>query len=150
MRYRIWNRDERPRSQTYVLTVSVPVLIGLKGYHFRLGWGTRINPSQSWLLSNFIFHWHICNTTQLMLMCHFIYWREQNWNINTHQFTIGSLQPYTSLPMRNRITYPLPNFTVDVWEWVRYFNPHFIMEVIIYPCWYLSYIMLVKRAPGIL
>ena len=41
------------------------------------------------------------------------------------------------------ITYPFPNFngyTVEVWEWISNFIPHFIMDVIIYPCWDLKLI----------
>ena len=36
----------------------------------------------------------------------------------------------------DEITYPFPNFngcTVDVWEWIRNFVPHHIMDVISYP-----------------
>ena len=36
----------------------------------------------------------------------------------------------------DEITYPLPNFngcTVEAWEWISNFFPHFIMNVIIYP-----------------
>ena len=32
--------------------------------------------------------------------------------------------------------------------WMSYFNPHFTMDVITYPCWYRSQSMLVKGAPG--
>ena len=38
----------------------------------------------------------------------------------------------------DEITYPFPNFnscTVEVWEWISHFIPHFIMIVITYPCW---------------
>ena len=38
----------------------------------------------------------------------------------------------------NEITYPFPNFngcTVEAWEWMINFIPHFIMDVIIHPCW---------------
>ena len=34
-------------------------------------------------------------------------------------------------------TYPFPNFndaTVEVWEWISNLNPHFIMDIITYPC----------------
>ena len=39
----------------------------------------------------------------------------------------------------DEITYPYPNFngcrwSVEVWEWIRNFIPHFIMDRIIYPC----------------
>ena len=40
--------------------------------------------------------------------------------------------------MRGGITYPLPNFngaTVEVWEWISNFIPHFTGHVITYPCW---------------
>ena len=36
------------------------------------------------------------------------------------------------------ITYPFPNFnsaTIEVWEWIGNFIPHFIMDVITSPCW---------------
>ena len=36
------------------------------------------------------------------------------------------------------IIYPFPNFngtTVEVWEWISNFIPHFIMDIIAYPCW---------------
>ena len=39
------------------------------------------------------------------------------------------------------IHYPFPNFkccTVEVWEWISTFIPHFVMAVIINPCWYQS------------
>ena len=45
------------------------------------------------------------------------------------------------------ITYLLPNFngaTIDVWEWITIFIPHFIMFVIAYPRWHLSQSMLLK------
>ena len=53
--------------------------------------------------------------------------------------------------MWDEITYPFPNFegaTVEVWEWISYFIPHFTEHVITYPCWELSLSMLVKGAPG--
>ena len=36
------------------------------------------------------------------------------------------------------ITYPFPNVngvTVEVWEWISNFSPHFSGHVITYPCW---------------
>ena len=36
------------------------------------------------------------------------------------------------------IIYPFLNFnghTVEVWEWVSNFSPHFIIDVITHPCW---------------
>ena len=41
----------------------------------------------------------------------------------------------------DEITYPFPNFngcTVEVWEWISNFIPHFIGHVVTYPCWDLS------------
>ena len=40
--------------------------------------------------------------------------------------------------MWGEITYPFLNFngcTVEVWEWISYFTPNFMMDIIIYPCW---------------
>ena len=51
--------------------------------------------------------------------------------------------------MWDEITYPFPNFngcTVEVWEWIGNFIPHFIMGVITYPFWDSSQSMLVKGA----
>ena len=47
------------------------------------------------------------------------------------------------------ITYPFRNFigcTIEVQEWLSYFIPHIILDVITYPCWDWSKIMLVKWA----
>ena len=44
--------------------------------------------------------------------------------------------------------YPFPNFngaTVDVWEWISYFIPHFTGHVITYPCWDYKLIHVSKR-----
>ena len=38
--------------------------------------------------------------------------------------------------VRDEIAYPFPHFNgsaVEVWEWISYFIPHFIMDAIIYP-----------------
>ena len=38
----------------------------------------------------------------------------------------------------DKITYPFPNLngsTVEVWEWLSNWIPHYIMDVITYPCW---------------
>ena len=43
--------------------------------------------------------------------------------------------------MKSEITYPFTNFngcTVEVWEWISNFIPHFTGHVITYPCRYLS------------
>ena len=46
-------------------------------------------------------------------------------------------------------TYPFPNFsgrTVDIWKLTSNPFSHFTGHVITFPCWYLSYTMLVKGA----
>ena len=38
----------------------------------------------------------------------------------------------------DEISYPFSNFngsTVEVWEWICNFTPHYIMDVITNPCW---------------
>ena len=37
--------------------------------------------------------------------------------------------------------------TVDIWEWISDDRSPFIMEVIIYPCWYFQLSMIAKGAP---
>ena len=47
------------------------------------------------------------------------------------------ISKYTHYNARGEITNPFPNFhgvTVEVWEWIRNFIPHFTGYVIIYPC----------------
>ena len=47
------------------------------------------------------------------------------------------------------MTYPIPNFngcTVEVWDLMNNFIPHFTMTVITYPCWNESYFISVKWA----
>ena len=53
----------------------------------------------------------------------------------------------------DEIAYPFPNFNggaVEVWEWISYFIPHFVMYVIIYSCGDLVYYLsiFIKRVPG--
>ena len=51
----------------------------------------------------------------------------------------------------NEIPNPFPSFngcTVEVWRWDSNFIPNIIMDVTTYPCWDLSYTMLVKGVPG--
>ena len=53
--------------------------------------------------------------------------------------------------MWDEITCPFPNFngcTIEVWEWISNFFPHFITDVITYPCWDYRLSMLVKGAHG--
>ena len=45
---------------------------------------------------------------------------------------------YTHYNVWDEITYPFLNFngaTVEVWEWISNFIPHFTGHVITYPCW---------------
>ena len=49
--------------------------------------------------------------------------------------------------MWDEITYPFPNFngaTVEIWEWMINFIPHYIMDVFTPPCWDLGWSKLVK------
>ena len=57
---------------------------------------------------------------------------------------------YTHYKVCNEITYPFPDFnrcTVEVWEWISNFIPHFTLHVITYPCWDLQFIYVSKRDP---
>ena len=57
---------------------------------------------------------------------------------------------HTPCNVWDEITYPFPNFngcTVDVWEWINNFIPHFIMDVITYLCWDQRLIYIVEGAP---
>ena len=50
----------------------------------------------------------------------------------------------------DEITDPFPNFTggtIKVWEWISNFIPHFVMDVITYPCWDLSYYQILQASP---
>ena len=50
---------------------------------------------------------------------------------------------------REEIAHPFGifnRFTDEVWEWIGDFTPHFIMDVITYPCWDQSWNVLVKGA----
>ena len=42
------------------------------------------------------------------------------------------------------ISYP-NGYTVEVWEWINNFIPHFMMDVITYPCWNLKLNHVSKR-----
>ena len=48
------------------------------------------------------------------------------------------ISEYIHYKLWEEITYPFPNFngcTVEVWEWIWNFLPHFIMNVFTYLCW---------------
>ena len=49
-----------------------------------------------------------------------------------------SMFPRMPRKVWGEITYPFPNFNgavVDVWGWISNFIPHFMIDVITYPCW---------------
>ena len=51
----------------------------------------------------------------------------------------------------DEITYQFTKFngsTIEVWEWISNFIPHFTMDVITYPCWDQTKTMLIKGTPG--
>ena len=65
-------------------------------------------------------------------------WAPGTWTIN-----------YTHFKLWDEITYPFPNFnsfTIEVWEWISNFIPHFSGHAITYPCRDLSWTRLVKGA----
>ena len=52
--------------------------------------------------------------------------------------TIVRLVYHMPIEVWDEITHPFPNFNryiAEVWKWISNFIPHFIMDVIIYPCW---------------
>ena len=58
-----------------------------------------------------------------------------------HQHGLTLIPAWLSNHMLSKIcdevTYSFPNFnscTVEVWEWISNFTPHFMMDVITYPC----------------
>ena len=58
---------------------------------------------------------------------------------------------YIHYKVWDEITYPFSNFntsTVEVWEWIRNFNPHFTGHVITYPFWGQSILVIFKGSPG--
>ena len=60
------------------------------------------------------------------------------------------ISDYIHYKVWDEITYSFPNFnscTVEVWEWISNFTPHFTGHVITY-LWDYSKSMLVKGAPG--
>ena len=90
-------------------------------------------------------------------------WWHLDRSSGTMSYIINDLRPQRPLSLTwmsnhmlskvwGEITYPFPNFngcTVEVWEWLSNFMPHFIKDVITYPCSDLRWSMLVKGAPGI-
>ena len=57
-----------------------------------------------------------------------------------------------SIKVCDEIPYPFPNFNgtaIEVWEWTSNLIPHFMMDVIPYPCWDYNESMLVKGASAV-
>ena len=53
-------------------------------------------------------------------------------------FSSGMDKSHMPSKVWDEITHPFPNFKVyaiEVWEWINYLIPHFIMDVITYPRW---------------
>ena len=52
-----------------------------------------------------------------------------------HGFTVilAWISDYIQNKVWGEITYPFPNFNVEVWEWISNFIPHFTVYVITYP-----------------
>ena len=56
---------------------------------------------------------------------------------------------YSQFKVWDESTYPFPNLhgsTVEGWKWVTHFIPHFVVQIIIYPCW--KFIHISKWPPG--
>ena len=66
--------------------------------------------------------------------------------------TSACVNNHRAIRARDEITYRFPNLnraTVEVWDWIRSFTPHVIMDVITFSLdW--SWYMLIKGAPGAL
>ena len=59
------------------------------------------------------------------------------FNIFYKPGTPARIVNYDHYKVWDEITYPFPNFngcTIDVWEWISIFTPHFTVHVITYPC----------------
>ena len=58
-----------------------------------------------------------------------------------HTWISACTSNYIHYKVYEKITYPFPNFngyTVEVWEGMSNFIPHFTGHVFTYPCWALS------------
>ena len=54
------------------------------------------------------------------------------------KFSLSSIEFIDNDKLWDEITNPFSNFnstTIEVWEWISNFIPHFITDVITYPCW---------------
>ena len=57
-----------------------------------------------------------------------IYIEDYIYGTNVYRYYSSHLYLLTFIPK-------LQFSTVEVWEWINYFMPHFAMDVITYPCW---------------
>ena len=100
-------------------------------------WGIKpliIYPWRKTVLSPWLKRW-----------CHF-YWHDLT-------FIPAWITNHISGQVWDEITYPFPNFnaaTVEVWEWISTFTPHFILSVITYPCLNLKLNHVSKKGPSAL
>ena len=90
----------------------------------------------------FLFYFFCCCCFLIMLESLFgQFWYMWHWGpFSWHRLTLSLawISDHTSSIVRDKITYPFPNFngcTVEVCEWISNFIPHFIMDVITYPRW---------------
>ena len=64
----------------------------------------------------------------------------------------AQLADYSHYEVWDEITYPVPNFngaTIDIWEWIGNFIPHFAGHMFSYPCWDDTKSMLMKWSPAV-
>ena len=133
----------------HVLTICIPIFFVNFCYLVKGVWSIKICRQR-------INAWHPILTAFFLISQHYLVWH-QSETATLHRFHIYHSREYASIsrmscvikstqtqggPFTNmawdEITYPFPNFngaTVKVWEWISYFIPHSIMDVIIYPCW---------------
>ena len=100
-----------------------------------LKWGIMIQFYQG---NDYIFKW--------------LYLDQKFWTFRWDGLTLipAWISNYIHYKVWGEITYPFPNFngaTVEVWEWISNFIPHFSGHVISYPRWGQS--MLTKRVPDV-
>ena len=69
-----------------------------------------------------------------------IYAHDSRFTVSCYGWVLGPrlgwISNYIHYKGWDEITYPFPNFngtTVEVWEWITNFIPHFTEHVIIYP-----------------
>ena len=101
----------------------------------------------------FMIYWHV-NICAKLRKC--VSWQcVCNIDIHKHGFSLipAWISNHIHYKVWDEITFLFPIFngsTVEVWEWISNFIPHFIGHVVTYPCWAKSQTLLVKGAPGVL